>query len=620
MVPVVMAFAFFIIYLLQIRNQPFVRYLVANPLIYDDEARKILEGFPRTQPFFLSPLYPAFMALVYALSKNSRLLLQAVQGGLLAINVGLLGGVCSKILPRKAAVLAMFVMTFYWSFYYFAGEFLPTTLCLTFLLAGWLLFTRETEPGLHPVAIPMLGSAGMLTLVYATPALRHLGSLLSGRSLPAPPRAYWAALAVFVVFTLASAALLFIISRLRQMRDRLNLLASGLVLGVGIFIWSGLSLAAGLFAASLLRARSGRLLRAGVFLLGLGVPVAAGISHNYLISGDFIPATSSLGVNIFIGNNPASDGMNPFSLGRANEVRIEADRLGLSGAKRSAFFRKQATSFIRTEPRRWVMLLAKKALVSVSRFSVNNNADISERRDSWTLLFLPVLHFGIIFPLGIAGIRYLVRDERQAYTAILGFTACMAVCMIFFVAERFRLPAVVFLMPLAALGCFGLYGDLLARRWRSLAVGIIIGGCAAIVSNVDFLGLSHLEFASMTVNRAHVMRLAGNLAEARKLVEHALREEPENAGAFFQLGAIEEAQGNGAAAISDYLDCLDRDPFFYAAYSGARRILEAGRVSPSYVDTYIDLVLNGKPHAELHQRLVEYVAGRTLQNQVPNPE
>ena len=158
LVPPVCAFAVFIVYLLQIRDEPFVRYLVANPLVYDDEARQILGGMPRLQPFFLSPLYPAFMGLAYALSRESRVFLLFVQGMLLAVNVGLLGAASSRLLSRGAAVAAMLIMAFYWSFHYFAGEVLPTTLCLTFLLAGLLLFLERDNERLHHAAIPSFPS------------------------------------------------------------------------------------------------------------------------------------------------------------------------------------------------------------------------------------------------------------------------------------------------------------------------------------------------------------------------------------------------------------------------------------------------------------------------------
>jgi tetratricopeptide (TPR) repeat protein len=605
------AFALFVVYLLQMKDQAFLRHLVANPLVYDSQARTILEGMPRTQPFFLSPMYPAFVALLYALGGGSRLIVLTAQGVLLAFNVYLIGIGCSRILSRRAAIGAMVVMTLYWSFYYFAGEILPTTLCLTFLLAGWVLFIRRDTPNLHPVAPVSLAFAGLIALVYALPAVRHLGSLVRGSSLPASPGAYWGSLGVFLIFVPACLLLLAAARWSKRLRPHSNLLASGLALGFSMLVWSGTSLVTGLFALSLLLRRSARLARVGAFVLGLAVAVAASMSHNYLISGDLIPVTSSFGVNLFIGNNPASDGMDPFKLGEANKVRIEADRRGLEGAERSAFFSKQAVSFMRTQPGRWLALVGKKTLASASRFNIDNNADISERRDAWKWLFLPMLHFGIVFPLGIAGIRYCLREDRRGDTLVLGFAGSMAVGIIFFAAERFRLPATAFLIPLAVCGVLGLYGDITARRWRSLVIVILMVTGGAALSNIDFLGLTHVEFPSIIINKAHVRRLEGDLEGARELAEVALKKEPGNAGAYFQLGVIEETQGNQAAALSLYLDCLAQDPFFYASYSHSKKILESVGITPSYIDIYVAAVLDGKPLEDLHRNLVRYVTTRT---------
>jgi len=610
LVPPLLAFAVFMIYLLQIKDQPFVRYLVANPLVYEDQAQRILEGAPRLQPFFLSPLYPPFMALAYALSSGSRLFLLIFQGLLLAVTVGLLGAVCSRLLSRAVGLAAMLIMVFYWSFYYFAGEVLPTTLCLTFLLAGLLLFLERGER-LHPVAVPSLAFAGTIMAVYALPGLKNLGSLIGGVSLPASPRAYWGSLSLLVICIPAAVAGLIAFSRIRALRQHVNLFASGITMGVSMLVWSGVSVAAGLFALSMLGQRDGKVVRLGVFCLGISVCVAASMTHNRLISGDLVPITSSFGVNLFIGNNASSDGMNPFNLGEADEVRIEADKQRLSGAARSAFFRERATSFIRQQPGHWLEIMGRKALISVSRFPIDNNAHISERREAWSRFFLPGLHFGIILPLALAGIIYSLRANRRAYVLVLGFAGFLTVNILFFVAERFRLPAALFLIPLSAAGLCGLFGDAITKRWSRLGIAAALLAGGALLANVDYLGLSNLEFPSIVVNRAHIARLSGDHAGARALLEQALEREPENAGAYFQLGALEQAEGNPVAAIAHYLESLRRDPFFYAAYSRSQKILEENGISPTYIDDYVAAILGGSHAADLRRRLIQFVAGRT---------
>jgi hypothetical protein len=610
LVPPVIAFAVFLIYLFQIRDEPFVRHLVANPLVYESQAQRILEGLPRARPFFLSPLYPAFMALVDALTHGSRLLLLGAQGILLAVNVGLLGAASSRLLSRKVALAAMTAMAFYWSFHYFAGEVLPTTLCLTFMLAGIRLFVEKDSEGLHRSAIPVLAFAGIIVLFYGLPGLRNLGSLLRGISLPVALSAYWGSLSLPLIIVPGCVASLIVVGRVRKLRGQMNLLASGIVLGISILVWSGISIVAALLALNLLGGRGRRVIRAGVFVLGIGIPVAAGLSHNYLVSGDIVPVTTSFGVNLFIGNNSAGDGMNPFNLGEGDEARIEADKRGLSGTARSSYFRERAISFMSREPERWLRLVGRKALMSVSRFPIDNNADISERREAWGRLFLPRLHFGIVFPLAMAGLIYALGSNRRTWPLVLGFAGCLFINVLFFVAERFRAPATVFLFPLAASGMFGLCGDVMKRRWHRLLFGVVILASAAALSNPDYMALSDVQFPSIIVNKAHVERLSGDFTAARALITEALRREPENAGAYFQLGAMEQYEGNEAPALTHYLESLERDPFFYASYSRAQIILENAHINTSYLDSYIAAVIEGRDRGDLRKMLIRLVRER----------
>ncbi|MFH1313169.1 MAG: hypothetical protein ABIJ00_08050 [Candidatus Eisenbacteria bacterium] len=599
-VPPILAFALSVIYMLQIRDQAFVRYLVANPLVYDSQAKQILAGTPPAQPFFLSPLYPAFLAAIYYLSGASRFAVMICQSMLLAINVLLMGMIAGKLFSRSVALVASLLMTFYWSFYHFAGEILPTTLCMSFLLAGTLLFIRRDETRMAVIGKAFLLGAMGLFYVHAVPFTMNAVSVLRGRELPAPAGAYYATIVAFLVFVIGVAVA----------RRRGNLIASGAVLGVSTLIWGGTILMIGLMTLRLLLDRSRAYAKAAVFILGALIPIAASLSHNYLVSGEIIPVTSSFGVNLFIGNNAATDGMDPFRFGEGDHVRIEADRLALGGAARSAFFRDRALRFISESPDRWLKLAGRKLLISIGRYEVDNNADISGRRSAWHHLFLPVIHFGIIFPLAMVGVIYAARGNRDLWVLTLGYASMLLVSIIFFACERFRLPAIAFLIPLAASGAAGLLGDIRLRKARDVVVPVTVLLVAGLASNIDFLDVSHTEFPSITVNKAYVQRLDGNMDEARRLALAALEIESKNAAAFHQLGAVAEAEGDTQAALIYYLDSLERDPFFFASYTAAGRMLEKSRISLSYLDAYVASVIEGGDCSDAKNRLIGFVKRR----------
>ena len=100
------------------------------------------------------------------------------------------------------------------------------------------------------------------------------------------------------------------------------------------------------------------------------------------------------------------------------------------------------------------------------------------------------------------------------------------------------------------------------------------------------------------------------MEEARRLSLIALKADPGNTGALHQLGAVEEAEGNLDAAAIHYLDSLERNPFFFASYTAAVRILEGARISVSYLDAYVNAVIEGGDHSTAKQRLIEFLSRR----------
>jgi hypothetical protein len=447
-------------------------------------------------------------------------------------------------------------------------------------------------------------------MVQSMPALTTLKRLIAGSSLGSPRDAYWAGLAFFLVFAGCEIVFILTLHRLKRSAGLFNLGCAGTLLGVSGLVWTGSLVLTPVLGLMVLWERGKRLLGLGIVILGVAIPIAASLAHNYILSREVVPVTASFGVNLFIGNNPASDGMDPFKLGEGDKTRIDADRLGLASKQRSDFFRNQAVRFVTDQPGKWLRLLARKGILSVTRFEIDNNADISERRRAWDSPFLPLIGFGVVFPLAVLGMLRIPVQKRSAYMLVLGYVSVLILSVFFFACERFRLPGVVFLIPLAAWGLTALLDDVRRRAGYRMVTGLALIALAAVVSNVDWLDVSDLEFASITVNKAHVQRVSGNRDRAKELALAALQVEPENAGAFFQLGAIEESSNEIHRAIEYYVESLKRDPFYLASYAGARRILESRKVSPAYLDRFVSQVIRGEDSSGTEAQILAAVAAR----------
>gem|GEM_PF-2154701 len=604
-VPPVMAFGLFLIYFSQVRDQAFAAHLVANPLVYDIEARQILAGQPYGRAFFMSPLYPGFVALIYRLARPDHLLVPHAQGVLLALNVLLLGLMSRRLLDDVLALTASSIMVFYWSFYYFAGELVPATLVVTFVLLAVLLFLERNRKPLLPPLIGGLLFAASITIMRGLPGLSH----------PGRGGAYLAGFLLVVVFAAGSLILLSVVFMSSKLRRFTNLAASGLLARIACLVWGATLLLAVPLFAMLLRTKRHRAVGAPggpagpvLFIMALSIPLAASLSHNYAASGEPVLITASFGVNLFIGNNPSSDGMDPFRLGVNSSIRREADRLGLTGAGRSRFFAGEAQDFIRNQTGEWFRLMGKKVLLSLSRFEIDNNADISERQSHWRHLFLPKLHFGIIFPLALAGMLAVLRGRGDRRLPVWGFLCFTALCIGFFVCERFRLPGIVFLFPLAAAAGLAVRASARGVKYAWLALVLIPLGAA--VSNIDFYGLAGYEFPSIIANKAYVERLDGDMVRARRLSYLAISRDPGVAGAYHQLGAIEEAEGNPEEAIRYYLETLERDPYFSASYGAAAGILEDAGISTTYLERYVEESVHGGRLEDLKGQILQFVRER----------
>ena len=122
--------------------------------------------------------------------------------------------------------------------------------------------------------------------------------------------------------------------------------------------------------------------------------------------------------------------------------------------------------------------------------------------------------------------------------------------------------------------------------------------------------LADYEFPSIIVNKAYVERLDGNHDRARQLAHLAISLEPGNAGAHFQLGALEEAEGDRVAAISYYLEALERDPYYAVSYRSAQRVMDEAGVSPSYLDRFLEMAMESRDLEDEKLRIIGFVDER----------
>ena len=275
--------------------------------------------------------------------------------------------------------------------------------------------------------------------------------------------------------------------------------------------------------------------------------VAASLAVNVIVSGHWVPMTTGGGVNLWLGNNPVADGVNPFIHGSLNETVAEVNALAHDPADADVLFAARAAEFWRSRPAAAVRLLVRKIAWTLTDRELPNTTDIDwETSQSW-MFYSPwfPLHFGVLLPLALAGAFLNLRAGRDLTLLATGAAIAFGTSAIFFTNARFRLVLVLTLVPLAAHAL-----DRAASLWRDRRIerGALVGALSAVAvgtvvagANVD--GVRQYAVPQIAVNVGALERAAGDSPAAVRHLEAALRADSEDAAGWIQLALAYEESG-----------------------------------------------------------------------------
>ncbi len=292
----------------------------------------------------------------------------------------------------------------------------------------------------------------------------------------------------------------------------------------------------------------------------LAVCMAAVLAFNAAGSGHLVLFTTNGGVNLWLGNNPHADGVNPFLSGPLEAVAEDVRAHAATAIEADQVFRRRALSFVVHEPGRALRLLWKKFLWTLTDRELPNTTDIEWVTGRSWLFWRPLfpLSFGMVLPLALAGATLLGRDWRD-HACLTGLVvAGVGTAVIFFTNARFRLIMVPALLLLAAVAVDRL--PRLLATWRddrgALPLPALGLGTGLLLAWGDFYGVRAYRIAQLSVNTGIVEREAGQFDEAVRHLRDGLAAEPRDAIAWIHLALALEQQGNTGAARQAYRDAL----------------------------------------------------------------
>jgi hypothetical protein len=221
--------------------------------------------------------------------------------------------------------------------------------------------------------------------------------------------------------------------------------------------------------------------------------------------------------------------------------------------------------------------------------------------------------------------------SRRAWVLMLFVMTQMAAVAVFFVAARYRMPAVTALCVFAGFGLAQLGRLAVLRRTGPLAGGLVALTIFGVIINSDLYGIRQRQVA----NRDHYYLgqsylLANDYEGAKQAFQMAIEQHPEDADAYALLGDAERTTGDAEGAAKHYRNALEVAPDFARTAAklvdvylsegwpleqiepAVRRAVEAQPGHPFGLPALVrlDIALGDYPQAEEDLRALERWLGR----------
>jgi Flp pilus assembly protein TadD len=307
-----------------------------------------------------------------------------------------------------------------------------------------------------------------------------------------------------------------------------------------------------------------------------------------MVGKDFVLVNYSGGVNFYIGNNPESDGISAVLPGYGNdwdEYSIAEMRTSraLKPSEVSRYWATQGFDFMRSHTGQFIRLFIKKSFLLWNGKEISNNQNIY-RFVQQSLLLRSLLFFygssrwyfafpsSLILSLAISGI--ILNGKRK--TAVLLPLLCVLAfgfsVALFFVASRYRMVFIAFLIPFSAASVFWLISHL--RRKREVFLWILSFIPFLIMTNIDPYSVSMENNALESYNLGNAYLQQGKLDKAKEFYRKGIKANDHFPRLHLNLGTIYFKENNIEQAEEEYLIEISINPQDARAYHNLSLVCE----------------------------------------------
>jgi len=527
-------------YLSEIRGTGLLEHLRLDELFHNNWAVSIAGGnILGDEIFFRAPLYAYWLGMIFALFGHSYIVPRIIQHLLGTGTVFLVYLLARNIFGRKTAAIASVLAATYAALIYNEDKFLFESILLFQLLLFFLLYYNIREK-------PSFINWAILGAVF--------GLICITRPIFLP------------------CGLLFLTSPIWLYQK-----SSGL--------------------------KKALLLAAG-FCAGAAVVIAPVTVRNYVVGREFELIASQGGINFYIGNNPAADGFSstmPGDPGSRWEYRDlkhsvpqESSQL-LSPSKVDKYWLNKGLDFVRGAPLNFILLTLKKLYLFWNQTEIPNNGSLYFYSEFSRILTLLPTGFWLVGPLGAAGMWLAWRD-RRGRTVVLFIISYMMLVILFFVCDRFRLPAVPFFCIFAAFALVKISGYIKSRdKSRLLRSGLMLGSFA-FLTNSNFYHFTKGNPASDMFNLGNMELSAGNYTAAASYYDKCTQAGAVIQDASLNWGVAEWKLGRLKNAAQKFHNELSDFPRSYDAILNLAHLHYTGRRTDS-AEYYAKRAVALRPYA-----------------------
>ncbi len=501
------AILFRVIYFFQFQDtNPVYGRLIHDSALFNKLANSVIDkSIILDQPFYISPFYIYFLALIYTIFGyyiNTIRVIQFAAGALTAL---MTYGIANKYFDKRKSVLAGILAAVYMPFMFYESNLVGTSMATFFTVSSIYLLLTTTK-NRFSLFISFLSGLSLALAITSRPNLLLL--------VPIP----------FIYYYLT---------------QRENLKKAAL--------------------PSLL------------LFIGLAIPLLLTGIHNKIAGDSFSILTTHGGINFFIGNHENASGaweapegldasVSAINLEQSKQFAEAETGKELTLNQVSFFWYKKSFSFILHHPIKWSALMLKKTALFWSSYETPLNYNYYFHQKQTPMLKIPIFNLIFYMPFAIIGIIVLAPQWRKYWLMFATILAISLSIIIFFMASRYRMAAMPFLIILTSVGIWSLldvYNKLTKKHIILFVVLLLLFAGQTKFTNYQLRAFTD---SNEYYNLALSYLIEGNPERSVFWGKQAVYQNPGNANAFYNLGIANLKMKNYDDAYEAFNKVIQLEP------------------------------------------------------------